>query len=189
MRASRKLASYLAALLLGHLALTAAYAQRGRINIDRLNKYESTAVETVDVTLDGSMLQLAASFLSDKKPEEQKIKALIKSLRGLYVKAFEFDQSNAYSNSDLEDLRHQLTSDGWNKLVGVRSRRHGDNVDVYILMENDQIDGLAVIAADPTELTVVNIVGSIDIDKLREIEGQFGIPKLELIRSDATDME
>jgi hypothetical protein len=30
--------------------------------------------------------------------------------------------------------------------------------------------------AEPTELTVVNIVGPIDVAKLGELEGHFGIP-------------
>ena len=37
---------------------------------------------------------------------------------------------------------------------------------------------MAIIAAEPTELTVVNIVGAIDIDKLSALEGKMGIPKL-----------
>ncbi len=38
--------------------------------------------------------------------------------------------------------------------------------------------GLAIIATEPRQFTVVNIVGSIDLDKLHKLEGRFGIPKL-----------
>ena len=44
----------------------------------------------------------------------------------------------------------------------------------------DQVSGLAVLATDPKELTVVNIVGPIDLEKLTQLEGQFGIPDLDL---------
>jgi hypothetical protein len=37
-----------------------------------------------------------------------------------------------------------------------------------------------IIASEPREFTVVNIVGSIDLQKLRRLEGRFGIPKLQL---------
>ena len=35
-----------------------------------------------------------------------------------------------------------------------------------------------MIASEPREFTIVNIVGSIDIDKLAKLEGQFGIPQV-----------
>jgi hypothetical protein len=41
-------------------------------------------------------------------------------------------------------------------------------------------NGLAIIASEPREFTIVNIVGAVDLEKLRQLEGQFGIPKLEL---------
>jgi hypothetical protein len=38
--------------------------------------------------------------------------------------------------------------------------------------------GLAVIVAEPRSLTVVNVVGRIDLEKLGALAGQFGIPHL-----------
>jgi len=40
------------------------------------------------------------------------------------------------------------------------------------------IGGLAVIATDDRELTVVNLVGPVNLDKLAKLEGQFGVPEL-----------
>ena len=37
---------------------------------------------------------------------------------------------------------------------------------------------MAIICAEPTELTVVNIVGPVDIEKLSQLEGKMGIPRL-----------
>jgi hypothetical protein len=34
--------------------------------------------------------------------------------------------------------------------------------------------------SEPREFTVVNIVGSIDLEKLRRLEGKFGVPKIPL---------
>jgi hypothetical protein len=48
------------------------------------------------------------------------------------------------------------------------------------MSEGSVIKGLAVLAAEPKALTVVNVVGSIDLAKLRDIEGKFGIPKFGL---------
>jgi hypothetical protein len=67
-------------------------------------------------------------------------------------------------------------------MASVHSQRQGENVDVYLKMENNQIGGLAVIAAEPRELTIVNIVGPIDLDALATLGGQLGIPRLDLGR-------
>jgi hypothetical protein len=39
--------------------------------------------------------------------------------------------------------------------------------------------GLAILVSQPKELTVVNIVGSVDLNSLADLGGHFGVPKLE----------
>lgn len=158
----------------------AVRAQEAKIEISQLDKLAAKAEQVVEVTLDEKLLQLAAKFLSDKNPKEAAVKQLVGGLKGVYVRVFEFDQPGEYATSDVEALRAQLAAPGWSKIVGVRSRREGDNVDVHLRWQDGNILGLAIIAADPKQLTVVNIVGPIDLDKLSQLEGQFGIPKLEL---------
>ena len=76
-------------------------------------------------------------------------------------------------------MRSQLTAP-WTKLVSVRSQKDGESVDVYVWPENGQSGGMAVLVAEPKELTVVNIVGPIDLDKLSELGGHMGIPSVEV---------
>ena len=38
---------------------------------------------------------------------------------------------------------------------------------------------ILVIAAEPKELTIVNILGTLDPEKLADLSGEFGIPKFE----------
>jgi len=47
-------------------------------------------------------------------------------------------------------------------------------------VDQGNANGLVIIASEPREFTVVNIVGSIDLQKLHKLEGKFGIPKLQL---------
>jgi len=155
-----------------------AWAQNAQLQIANLDKLADRASETVEVNLDKKLLQLAAKFLNSNNPTEAKVKELVNGLEGVYVRVFEFDQPGEYTASDVESLRSQLQ--GWSKIVGVRSRKQGENVDVHIKYNGDAILGLAIIAADPKTLTVVNIVGPIDLEKLSQLEGQFGIPSLNL---------
>ena len=53
-------------------------------------------------------------------------------------------------------------------------------MDIYVSIEQGRANGLAIISSEPRQFTIVNIVGSIDLQKLHRLEGKFGIPKLQL---------
>ncbi len=145
-----------------------------------LEKLASQAEETVDVTLDGSMLQLAGKFLSDSDEDQAKVKKLVSGLRGIYVRSYDFHREKVYSEADLESVRAQFPKPDWSTIIGVRSKDSGDNVDVFFKVDaNGQLGGIAVIDAEPTSFTIVNIVGKMNPEQLGELGGQFGIPHLE----------
>ena len=160
------------------LALAPLGAQELKLpaSLDRL---AAKASDVVDVTLDANLLQLASRFLSDKDTDDAKVKKLIAGLKGIYVKSFEFEKAGEYQDSDVEPFRAQLRSPAWSRIVGVRSQKSGENSEVYIKTENGKIGGLAIVATEPKELTIVSIEGSIDPDQLSELGGHFGIPKID----------
>lgn len=158
-----------------------ARAQGAQIQISHLDKLAAKAENVVEVTLDQKLLQVAAKFLSDKNPQEAAVKDLVSKIQGVYVRVFEFEKTGEYQLSDLEPIRSQINSSGWTKIVGVVSKHEGQKIDVHLKMDaNGVINGLAIVATEPKELVIVNIVGPIDLEKLRQLEGQFGIPKLDL---------
>jgi hypothetical protein len=144
-----------------------------------IEKLSARAKETVEVTMDGPMLRWASKFLSAKDPDEQKAAALVANLKGIYVRSFEFDQDGAYSSTEVEALRSQFRSPGWSRVVGVRSQQDGGNVDIFFKLENDKMAGIVIIAAEPREITFVNLVGPLEVDQLADLGGEFGIPKLD----------
>jgi hypothetical protein len=146
-------------------------------NLDRL---AAKAIETVDVTLEGPLLQMAAKFLSSEKPDEARAKALISGLKSIQVKSFEFAAPGEYPASDVDAIRNQLRGPGWQRIVGVISKHEGENAEIFTKTVNDQIAGLVILAAEPKELTIVNIVGTIDLDQLSALGGQFGVPKIKI---------
>ena len=157
-----------------------ASAQQGRLQIDHLERLASRAVQTVDVTIDDKLITLTGKFLGDKSPDEKLVKDIIKDLKGVFVKRFVFEKESEYTDTDVETIRSQLNAPGWSKIVGVRSKRQGANVDVHIMTEESLIKGLAVLTVEPKALTVVNIVGPIDMEKLSQLGGRLGIPILDL---------
>jgi hypothetical protein len=143
--------------------------------------FGANASETVDVTLDSNMLQLAARFLSGEKGDEAQAKKLIAGLKSIYVKSFEFDKEGQYNRADVEAVRAQFHAPGWSRVVGFVSKREGENAEIFLRLDKDgKVGGLAVVAAGPKEVTIVSIVGPIDPDQIAELSGKFGIPKIDL---------
>jgi hypothetical protein len=142
-----------------------------------LEKLAERATESVDVTLDQSTLQLASGFLSKDDPDEAQVKKMIGKLKGIYVRSFEFDKEGQYSMSDVQAMRAQLKGSNWSRIVGVKSIK-GDNAEVYLLKNGDQIGGIVVLDAEPKELTIVHVDGSISPEELSRLGGHMGIPEL-----------
>jgi hypothetical protein len=138
------------------------------------------ATESVTITLDPTMLGMAARFLDSNDPQDAATKEIIKGLRGIYVRSYTFDKDSAYQQADIDAVRSQLAAPGWNRLVETHSRKTRANVDIYIMIDDNQAVGLALIASEARQFTIVNIVGAIDLDKLHKLEGQFGVPKLDI---------
>ncbi|HUP45152.1 MAG TPA: DUF4252 domain-containing protein [Thermoanaerobaculia bacterium] len=152
-----------------------ASAQRIKLDFPGLAE---KAAEVIDVTLDAQMLRLASRFFSSSSSDERAIRDIVHGLEGIYVRAYEFDRDNAYDRRIIDDVRGQL-GPTWKRIVNVTSRGR-ESVEVYTDVRGDAIRGLVVIASEPRELTIVNIVGSIDLERLARLEGQFGIPKVTI---------
>lgn len=164
------------------VVLGLAAPARGQLSLN-LEHLAKNAKETVEITLDGGLLKLAGRFLSAEKPDEAKVKEIVSGLTGIYVRSFEFDRANAYGDGDLDAIRGQIRGPGWARIVRhtAGAQKGGDAREVseiYVRSEGNRSTGVTIITAEQRELTVVQILGDIDLDKLGELSGQFGIPKL-----------
>jgi len=151
--------------------------QDSRIQMSALDHLAAKASQTVDVNIDERLMRLASKVFDDKDEDEREVKKLVANLKGVYVKSFEFEAEGQYTAADIEPIRTQLRGPGWTRLVNVTSKKEG-MIEVYLLFNGDVVGGLAVLHTDDKELTVVNIVGPVDVDKLARLEGQLGIPDL-----------
>jgi len=159
------------------MAVQVSQAQTPRLQLNSLDHLAAKASETVDVSIDERLIQTALKIFKDEDPDEREIKKLVSGLKGIYVKSFEFDKEGEYSATDLQAVRAQLQDPAWSRIVNVSSKKEG-NIEVYLRMLNDQITGLAVLSAELKELTIVNLIGPVDLEKLTKLEGRLGVPEL-----------
>ena len=172
-----RLAPALAAIGLIALSAVATRAQDPRLQLNSLDHLAAKASDSVDVNIDERLMRLAAKVFSPQKAEERDVKKLVEGIKGIYVKSFEFETDGQYTAADVEAIRSQLRGPAWTRLINVVSKKN-DNLEVYLSMSGEQINGLALISSDVRKLAVVNIVGPVDLEKLVQLEGQFGVPEL-----------
>ncbi|HXJ39643.1 MAG TPA: DUF4252 domain-containing protein [Bryobacteraceae bacterium] len=166
----------LIALIALALPLAAPLAAQEGFDFKTLDKLGANAKNRTNVTLDGDMLKLASGFLGGNKDTES-AKTLVDSLKGVYIRSWEFDKKNQYNEADLDPLRAYLKQFKWNRVV--ESREDGEISEIYLLPEaGGKLGGVAIISAEPKEVTVVYINGSMKPDDINKLSGSMGIPDL-----------
>lgn len=157
------------------LLLTPAGSLAQRLQLDSLDRLGLLATEQVNVDIDPAMLQFVLPFMNGQGNEPE-LKKMLSGIKGIYVRRFEFARDVDLSR-DLEPIRKQLMTGSWTRLISFDSKNDGESVQIYSWREGDASGGLAILAADRTEVTVVNIVGPFDITRLAALRG-LGIPDI-----------
>jgi uncharacterized protein DUF4252 len=174
-RASKILMRILVGLVLCCLAAR-GYGQDARLQLGNLDKLSEKAARVTDVTLDGSLLEFAVKIIEKAEEGDEdvaQLKSIVKNLKGIYIKSFEFDEANQYSKGDVEAIRSQLTSPRWTKIVQSIDKRHNEHDEIYLLKVGERVGGVVILVAEAKELTVVNIVGDVPVDKIAALERHF----------------
>jgi hypothetical protein len=163
------------ALLVLALPLT---AQEG-FDFKTLDKLGANSRNHTEITLDADMLRLAAGMFSGGGKDADSIKPLIDSLKGVYIRSFKFDRDGQYNETDLEPLRAYLKQTHWNRIV--ESHEDREVSEVYLQpLSNSQLGGVAIIAAEAREVTIVYISGNLKAEDIQKLSGTMGIPDIKL---------
>jgi hypothetical protein len=130
-----------------------------KLNLDFPN-LAAQAREKAEVDLDAAAL----TALGQKRQGE----SALSGVTGVFVRHYEFAAAGAYSDSDLDPLRRQVEGDAaWSRIVNVKES--GESTQIFALKTGGAPGGLLVIAAEPKEVTVVEILGTIDLNHLQEV--------------------
>ena len=138
---------------------TPARSQGLDINLDTLS---AKAKEKAEVTLEGSLLTQAL------QTAPVNVKSAVANVSRVLVRHFEFDKTGQYLDTDLDGLRKQVSSGaGWSRVLNVKEEH--ESTEIYMLSQDGKPAGFLLISAEPKELTVVHVVGSIDLASLRAV--------------------
>ena len=143
-----------------------ACSQTPQLSLPSFPDLNGHATESVDISLGAFPLHFVASLIDDHDGgDSAEVKRALQGVKSVQIRSYQLDADYSCSQADLASLHSQLSQPGWSRLVQAHKRDHED-VDVYVALEDQVIKGLAIIACQPREFTIVNIVGSIAPDQL-----------------------
>jgi hypothetical protein len=147
------------------------------------------ASDVTEVTLGKNMLTFAAQFMKGKDEDEDATRQLIEGLDGIYVREYEFDKEDQYSPDQIESLRKYFETSEWSPIIHVRERKSGESTDVLVKIVNGENKGMFILDAEPKELTIVLILGPINIDQLSRLHGIGGLHALADVQRNVRNKE
>jgi hypothetical protein len=137
----------------------AAWAQTTDFNLDAV---AARAKDKAEVTLEGPLLQQALQMAPPT------LKDKLGTVKKVVIRHYEFAELGQYADSDLDNIR-SVTSRGpdWARIINVNEEKQ--RVEIYTQSQDAKITGLLLMVAQPKEVTVVQVEGSIDVASLQEL--------------------
>ena len=150
----------------------------------QLQALENKADQMVSVNLEGESLDEGSKLLAIRNGVSKSVKELVKGLKGVYLRRFWFGGKDSYEEADVEPIKQELRRPGWAPMIESKIRDKNEAVSVYSYTVNDRLAGVAVLSADPKEVTLINIVGPVDLKALSDLGKQMGLPAMNLATTD-----
>ena len=150
-------------------------SQPGYLDLDRFVSENSANVKT-EVFLQSNILQMAARLVRQAEPEFAK---MLESIALIRVVDLDFGSTDVGSiDNRSSDLLNSMRDGSWQTLV--RMRNGDERTEICMQSRHpDRIDALAIVSGRGSRLSVVNIVGEIDLEKIVRLGEQFNIESLE----------
>jgi hypothetical protein len=153
--------------------LGCANAQGPQLELPDFDHLRGKATETIDISLGSFVFFLTRHAMDDEDLQSAAVRDLLKGVKSMRVRHYEFDDDFVYSRSELDDVRSQLAARGWNTLARIRDRRKNQEIDICVALENEKITGLAIVATEPREFTIINVVGKLDVAQVAALREKF----------------
>ncbi len=162
----------------------------GKLDVDT-EDLKGQADEVVEVNLDGEALEQGSKLLAIRNGVSGSVKSVLGKIKGIYRKTYRFAAGNPYEQEAVSDIRDQMADDGWSPMIDVQNRQQNRGLTVYSYTSTDGSapNGVTVISTDPGEVTVLNLVGDVDLDALADVGETLGMPAMNLATTEVGEPE
>lgn len=148
----------------------------GYFPIDRFSILAEDSL-SLEINLNKALLRLVAAAVGDEEPEFAELVRGLESIRVRVAEPGAFDV--AALRGGLAEATDWLESRGWSTML--RLREEEEEVYVYLRATEDEMQGITVLAMEADgEAVLVNVVGSLDPERLASLAEALDIPQLGL---------
>jgi uncharacterized protein DUF4252 len=151
---------------------TTAAAQQ--IDLKALDKIAAKAKGSTEMGMDPAMLKAAASALNEKDGKEAAVKKLTENIKGFFLRNYEFKKGD-FKLEDIKPLTDQLKAPNWVRFL--HTKEDNEQTEIWWHVTNGETDGILLIAAEEDELTVINAVGTANLQDLSKLKDLGNLPK------------
>jgi len=113
------------------------------------------------------------SFMSQATKDDPDTAALMEGLKGVRINIYSTEGQVQPAMEQLNNVKGMLTAQNWEPIVQVNE--DGEQVQIFMKADGEGMQGLTVMAVDDTEAVFLNILGSIDPERLGEVMNQFDV--------------
>ena len=125
---------------------------------------------TVQISVGEALLKMVSSLSAEDDPEAA---ALFTRLKGVRVNVFENREIPAAGLDLVRDVSSKLSAVGWESVVTVNS--DDEQVRIFMKMNGESVEGITVMAVEPTEAVFVNVIGNISPGELERVMENFDV--------------
>jgi hypothetical protein len=141
----------------------------------------------VEVQINSNLLSLAAKLVEQQQPDAAK---LLRSVQLIRVNVIGLtDENRADMTKRVQQIRHDLEPQGWEKNVMVQEK-NGEDVGIYTKTRGGEaLEGLVITVIEPKgEVVLINIVGDIRPEQVAVLGEKLNIKPLKDIGAALKDV-
>ncbi|MFT5140036.1 MAG: hypothetical protein ACI9H8_002338 [Lysobacterales bacterium] len=125
----------------------------------------------VNISIGGALLGFVSAMARNEDPEAA---AIFSKLKGIRVSVYSTENADTNAAFDQVALvKSSLQSLNWEPIVQVND--DGEQVQIFMKMEGEKMNGLTLMAVDDEEAVFVNVIGQLDPNELSQLMDKFNV--------------
>jgi hypothetical protein len=124
----------------------------------------------VNISIGGALLGFVSALASNEEPEAA---AIFSKLKGVRISVYATGGDTAAALGQVNRVKNLLGAAQWSPVVQVNEE--GEQVQIFMKMDGEVMDGLTLMAVDSEEAVFINVIGQIDPSELAHVMDRFKV--------------
>ncbi len=124
----------------------------------------------VNISIGGALLGFVGAMAKNSNPETATI---FNKLKGVRVSVYATGGDSGAALDQVSRVKDLLTASDWQPIVQINE--DDEQVQIFIKMDGDKMNGLTLMAVDDEEAVFINVIGQLDPNELAAVMDNFDV--------------